>query len=96
MGKEITGNEIEQYIAAALKAPEMNPLKNLTGGDALKAALMILGALWGVPWIQPSYNAATIFPSEGAQEVIGNFFSAGIVITVGADGLWVMIEIIKK
>lgn len=57
---------------------------------------IILGGLWGVPWIQASQTAAlALFTNADLQTIMGFIFAIGIVVTVGCDGIWIMSEVIK-
>ncbi len=61
----------------------------------LRIVTAFFGSGWGIPWIAAASQAALIFPTEESREVFSKIFAAGIVITVGADGLWLMLEIGK-
>lgn len=55
-----------------------------------------LGALWGLPWMQVSAEAATVFSSPLSREIFSILFPIGIVVTVGADGLWILLNVARK
>jgi uncharacterized membrane protein (DUF485 family) len=61
----------------------------------LRRALAVLGASWGVPWRNAAAQAAIIFSNVDARAAFETIFAGGIVITVGADGLWLMLEVGK-
>lgn len=51
------------------------------------------GLLSGIPWISPSMDAAIIIPNPGVlRKTVAIIFAAGIVLTVGADGGYVMYD----
>ncbi len=50
----------------------------------------IVGALWGIPWINSSKSAAIIFPQGPTRDAFGLIFATGIVVTIGTDGSWIM------
>lgn len=58
--------------------------------------LGLIGAFSGIPWIHAASSAAVIFPEGFLREWGEILFAAGIVITVGADGLWIMLQISKQ
>ena len=61
-----------------------------SGTGLLKYGLILIGMAWGVPWIWASMSAAAaLFPASWAG-VMGVVFAVGIVVTVGADGWWIM------
>jgi hypothetical protein len=59
-------------------------------------SLPFVGLLWGIPWIQASINAASIFPQSSIRTFFQIIFAIGIVITVGVDGFWIMSSNIKN
>lgn len=63
----------------------------------LMASLLLLGvgASYGVPWINASEKAASVFP-EGMQASLKPYFAFGIVTTVGFDGLFFMLTQIER
>ena len=58
----------------------------------LKSLAALFGVCWGVPWIAPASRAATIFLKKDVIKAFSKIFAVGTVITMGADGLWVMLE----
>lgn len=56
----------------------------------------LFGAAWGVSWMDASAKAAIIFSEGLFREFAGNLFKFGIVTTVGADGLWIMLTLGKN
>ncbi len=58
----------------------------------LRMLMAIFGLTWGVPWTKAASGAAAIFHEGPLREAFEKIFAMGIVITVGADGLWLMLE----
>jgi len=63
---------------------------------SLRLLAALFGAGWGTPWTQAASGAALIFPDNVSRKIFANIFAGGIVVTVGADGLWIMLEIGKS
>ncbi len=61
----------------------------------LRLIFALFGAAWGVSWIEASANAAVIFTEGLIRETFAMLFKFGIVTTVGADGLWIMLTLGK-
>lgn len=53
----------------------------------------LLGAAWGVSWMDASAKAAIIFPEGSLRTFSESLFKFGIVATVGADGLFIMLTL---
>jgi len=60
------------------------------GAGLLKYGLILIGLAWGIPWIWASMSAATLLFSAPWAGIVGVIFAIGIVVTVGADGWWIM------
>lgn len=84
--------ELEQYLQAYVFDNSHRIPKHQKG---MLVLLALFGAAWGTPWINAAAGGAIIFP-ESAQKIFEKIFSAGIVITVGGDGLWIMLEHAKS
>ncbi|EKD72294.1 MAG: hypothetical protein ACD_45C00713G0001, partial [uncultured bacterium] len=93
---DLLKNYIEENILPKQKR-YLNALgyKELDLRIILSLALLVVGASYGVPWMNSSSEAAEIFP-ETTQAFLKQFFPLGIVITVGGDGLWFMSMLIEK
>lgn len=59
----------------------------------IRLILGLMGSIWGVPWMTASGNAARILPEGPGRDFLRKLFSTGIVITVGGDGLWLMLTL---
>ncbi|MDF2868036.1 MAG: hypothetical protein K0S11_1506 [Gammaproteobacteria bacterium] len=89
---------LEQYLEAYLINKETLSFakSELVSKMALKSILLGFGAAWGVPWTSASANAAVIFPKGLTRKIFEYIFAGGIVVSVGADGLWIMEEVSKS
>lgn len=73
-----------------LNGEKSSPINWKTVVNALSVSA---GLLSGIPWISPSMDAAIIIPNPGAlRETVAILFASGIVLTVGADGGYVMYD----
>jgi hypothetical protein len=58
----------------------------------VRVLMAIFGLTWGVPWTKAASGAAEIFKNYAVKLAFEKIFAAGIVVTVGADGLWLMLQ----
>jgi hypothetical protein len=59
-----------------------------------RTGIVLLGATWGIPWWSIALEAIQkIIPDGVAQQILMGLFAVGEVITVGADGAWIMLEL---
>ena len=79
---------LEQYLAQQVLSA---PLTQTNRQHFIKWIAMLLGVMWGLPWIWSCLTAATVFP-QSVSGFLGGLFAVGIVMTVGADGWWIMRE----
>ena len=84
--------ELEQYLQAYVLD---NSHRIPSYQKGMLALLALFGAAWGTPWIKAAAGGAIIFP-ESVRKAFEKIFSVGIVITVGGDGLWIMLEHAKS
>lgn len=90
--KSLPDNKLSDYIETHILG---NSALTISSKKKLitKILLGVLGATWGIPWINAASEAAVIFPSGAAQDAFRIIFAAGIVATVGADGTWIMLNV---
>lgn len=62
----------------------------------LSVIFALFGAAWGIAWMDASAKAAAVFSEGLLREIFANLFKFGIVTTVGADGLWIMLTLNKN
>lgn len=84
---------LQQYFQDYVVSGRTAPINKKEA--AARAFIALLGSAWGIPWISAASSAAVIFPSGLTRDIFEKIFSAGIVATVGFDGLWVMLQIGK-
>jgi hypothetical protein len=60
---------------------------------AARALVALIGAAWGIPWMTPASAAADIFSDQTTRAAFEEIFAGGILITLGANGLWVMLQV---
>ncbi len=63
---------------------------------SLQVLLLLVGAAYGIPWLEASSKAVVFFPWSGWHEILSVLFKFGIILTVGADGMWIMLQATKK
>jgi len=79
---------LEEYLA--LKVLSSASAQNIRQ-RLLKWIAIGFGISWGLPWIWSCLAVGNIFPSA-VSTCLGVLFAFGIVVTVGADGWWIMRE----
>ena len=83
---------LREYTTSYFQGNRHTPHKSET---ALKVLMAIFGLTWGIPWTEAASGAAKIFQNADVRKAFEKIFAAGIIITVGADGLWIMLEASK-
>ncbi len=60
----------------------------------IRFVLAILGTTWGIPWWSIAVEGIeSIIPDGFFQNILTIIFATGEIVTVGADGLWIMLEL---
>ena len=59
-------------------------------------SLALLGLSSGLSWRQAASDAAGFLPEGDLRNSFAEIFAFGIVVTVGIDGLWIMLEVGKS